>query len=256
MARTIVSNVELVDQAVSLVLEDEDFKIPSESAKVSLKIAKALKKWSSQPSSIRKNIFKRFANELVNRLRECFQTGQVKSLKKRRERMWESYHKLIRCSSSFKLLWSNFLVSAVAGCQAEPILYQYLTDRVMEMLIRIEFPVTDCQDHKVAEGLDVEEKYALRYAAGYVVRALKKKVKQSGHPMKKEIELCLSEMVEEDASERVDESDKWTTAVDRGGLIHVSDLVYQVFADMELTLRMYLKHRPDDVVNPRRLGLQ
>ena len=66
--------------------------------------------------------------------------------------------------------------------------------------------------------------------------------------MKKEIKLCLSEMVEEDASERVDESDKWTTAVDRGGLIHVSDLVYQVFADMELILRMYLKHRPDDVV--------
>ena len=54
MARTRVINVELVDQAVFLVLEDEGFKIPSESAKVSLKIAKA---WSSQPSSMRKNIF-------------------------------------------------------------------------------------------------------------------------------------------------------------------------------------------------------
>ena len=89
---------------------------------------------------------------------------------------------LLRCSSSFKLLWSNFLIGSVAGCQAEPLLYQYL---IRQSHGDVEFPTTDCQNHKVAEGLDVEEKYALRYAAGYVVRALKKKVKQSSYPIKK-----------------------------------------------------------------------
>ncbi len=75
--------------------------------------------------------------------------------------MWESYHKLrcssARCSSAFKLLWSDFLV--YVGCEAEPIFFQHLTDTMMDMLIRTEFSLT------IHEGLDLEEKYALRYAA-------------------------------------------------------------------------------------------
>ncbi len=93
-------------------------------------------------------------------------------------------------------------------------------------------------------------KYALRYAAGYVIRALKKKLRISGrsNPMKKELELCLNEMDEKDKSECVDQSDMWTSAVDRRRLIHVSDMVFDVFASMKLTLRAYLKHRPEDMV--------
>lgn len=66
--------------------------------------------------------------------------------------------------------------------------------------------------------------------------------------MKKELELCLNEMDEKDKSECVDQSDMWTSAVDRRRLIHVSDMVFDVFASMKLTLRAYLKHRPEDMV--------
>ncbi len=206
---------------------DEGFKIPSLEIAETLK----LKRWSSLCIP---NVYSRFSNELVESLYTCFQFGQVKSLKRRRERMWENYHKL-RCSSAFKSLWSEFL--------AEPILFQHLTDTII-MLIRIEFSLTRSipEENKSVEGLDLEEKYALRYAAGYV---LKKKVRLSGNPMKNELELCLNSMEAENDSECPDQSDKWTIAVDRG---HVSDTVFQVFAHMELTLRAYLKHRPMDIV--------
>ena len=34
---------------------------------------------------------------------------------------------------------------------------------------------------------------------------------------------------------------KWTKAIDRGGLIHVDDTVYMVFAEIELVVRRHLK---------------
>ncbi len=51
------------------------------------------------------------------------------------------------------------------------------------------------------------------------------------------------EMSEDDVDESMDESGEWTRAVDRGALIHVSDMVYTVFATMELVLRWYLNSR-------------
>ena len=147
----------------------------------------------------------------VHNLRECFQTGQLRSVKKRRERMWEQYHNL-RCSKLFKTHWSKFLASSI-GCEPCPIFIQFTSDN------------------------------ALRYTAGYTIKALTKKIKQSTDPMKKEIEFCLIEMNEEDTGECIDESEEWTRSVDRGGLIHVNDMVYHVFATMELVLREYLNGR-------------
>lgn len=50
-------------------------------------------------------------------------------------------------------------------------------------------------------------------------------------------------MSEDDTQESTDESRQWTRSVDRGALIHVSDIVYTVFATMELVLRQYLSSK-------------
>ena len=41
------------------------------------------------------------------------------------------------------------------------------------------------------------------------------------------------------------DSEEWTNSIDRGGLIHVSDCVYMVFAHMEIELQKHLKYNSD-----------
>ena len=76
---------------------------------------------------------------------------------------------------------------------------------------------------------------ALRYAAGYVPRALKKKLIKSANPLKRQLLLCLLDLLD-DGDERRTDSEEWLDLVDRGGLTRVNDTAFQVFLAMELEL--------------------
>ena len=98
------------------------------------------------------------------------------------------------------------------------------------------------------EVLDFEECSALRYSAGYIICSLIKKITRSRHQLKQELVLCLREMiqgiyylymynynyVEFLYVDEEHESIKWTQLLDRGGLIHISDVCYY---NMELGFR-------------------
>ena len=66
-------------------------------------------------------------------------------------------------------------------------------------------------------------------------------IQRSAHPLKGELVLCLAELNEEDENE--DESEAWMNMIDRGGLKHVDNLTYTLFATMELVLRQHLNSR-------------
>ena len=72
------------------------------------------------------------------------------------------------------------------------IFYQFITDFLMRELIKdkflLQFPGTE---HGM-RPLDYDEKNALRYTAGYVIRAVKKKQLKSAHPLV----FCIEEMLE------------------------------------------------------------
>ena len=111
--------------------------------------------------------------------------------------MWSKYHSL--CTSEhFKQEWKYFLNKSVQSVLL-PTFYQHLTDLIL-----------------VEVSLTYEEKNAL---AGYVPRALRKKLEKSAHPLKEELVLCLVEMTEGDRG--IDESEDWVNSVDRGGLKHI-----------------------------------
>ena len=113
------------------------------------------------------------------------------------------------------------------------IFYQIVTDYIMQILVMLHYPL----EHEFAEeedSLDYEERSGLRYTAGYTIRALLKKVEQSKSKQSEELK-CLEEMIDNDDS--IDDSAKWTKSIDRGGLIYVNDIVFSVFAEMELAVR-------------------
>ena len=51
----------------------------------------------------------------------------------------------------------------------------------------------------------------------------------------------------ESSEESLHDSTSWTKAVDRGGLIHVNDCVFDVFAEMGIVLRKNLKACKQDL---------
>ena len=89
---------------------------------------------------------------------------------------------------------------------------------------------------------------ALRYAAGYVPRALRKKLERSSHQYKEMI-LCSMDK-EESETPTTDDSTEWVEAVDRGGLYHVNQATYFLFLAMEEVrrhLRCHSAHKGEGI---------
>lgn len=70
-------------------------------------------------------------------------------------------------------------------------------------------------------------------------RALKKALSKSAHPLKKDLQLCLLDLLD-DGDEENSESKDWIELIDRGGLTHINDITFQVFQAMEHELRKHL----------------
>ena len=186
------------------------------------------------------DIAKMFACCFVRQLQQCIPpANQFKAVKTRRERMWYNYHKL-RCSLEYTTMWTTFLTTNL-NAECHPILWQLISDRVFKSLVKKQFPL-DSPSGAADEVPDMtnQEVNALRYAAGYVPRALRKKLKQSANPRKGQLLLCLMDLLD-DGDEEHGESEKWLDLVDRGGLTRVNETTFQVFLAMETELRHHLK---------------
>lgn len=145
-----------------------------------------------------------------------------------RENIWRLFFK-VRSSSTFNSLWRLFLQRV--GVSPTPILYQHLTDLIFKMLIRNRFNYTcssGCAPSITQETL-INEGYALRYAAGYVIRHVLKKIRTSNQPRKDDLIKCCQRLVKTQSSDDAENTaEEWTDLVDRGGLYHVKETTFQL----------------------------
>ena len=157
----------------------------------------------------------------------------------RKERTWGLFFTL-RSSPSFEAMWKEFLVGC--GTDASVTVYQHVTDIIFKDLLSKQFPTADTREMvaNTHTQLDYNEKNALRYVGGYVTRVLYQRLKKSKHEKKHELCTCLSEMNDVDGDEMHDDSDDWMDSIDRGGLKHITQMVYLLFTSIELALRSYL----------------
>ena len=118
--------------------------------------------------------------------------------------------------------------------EPHPLLYWYVTNLAFQALLEETFQSSNAQQ-AVVEALTYEESNVLRYVAGYVCHKLRKKVTASTHEMRGKLLLCLMDLCDED--EEVSSSADWVHAVDRGGLVRVSESTYMLFERMELLVR-------------------
>ena len=152
--------------------------------------------------------------------------------------MWTSYHAL-RTSITYRSDWQTFLKSSVSVSKVSPIFCQYIGNFVFKELIRLHHPIAESTESNSIQHLTYEEINALRYAAGYIPRALKKKLLKSTHPLKKDIQLCILDLLD-DGDEDQNDSQDWLQLINRGGLTRVNNTTFEMFVAMEYELRKHI----------------
>ena len=144
-------------------------------------------------------------------------------------------------SSEFVLQWSSFATSSV-GEPISPVLSQHLTSIMFKEMIKQQFPLkTSASANDDLPPLSVAEQNALRYAAGYVCRNIRKKVERSSSPLKEELVLSIMDLLDNDDDATEENFEDWLNLVDRGGLWRVNDTMYMVFQSMEEVARAHLR---------------
>ena len=117
--------------------------------------------------------------------------------------MWYQYHSLC-ISVSFKRKWTQFIQTSTQQ-PADPSFYQHVCDIVFDELIKQKFPLQKKPNRPKDTAISNEEANVIRYAAGYTLRTVKKKLKTSVHRLKEEIVACIVDLLadEEDIEEEV-----------------------------------------------------
>lgn len=124
-----------------LVLKDKGFSLRSNPAKKARSTAGKLLEWSSD----NKITIDHFSQSLVATLQSCFEDQTMLTrVGKQQERTWCKYHQ-VRISESFVETCVLFLKTAV--CKASPIIYQYVTDFIMEQLIKLRYPIATVESN-------------------------------------------------------------------------------------------------------------
>lgn len=228
------NNAGLLAKGVQALLKDESFTLNTAPAMAAREIAEQLRTWIPG----HQDKVSQFEAKLVDSLSTCMHSN-AKSHKVRREKMWTRYHTL-RTSTTYHTEWQTFLTSSASVSTVSPMFYQYVGNFIFKELICEHFPIEKSSDANPIQPLTYDETNALRYAAGYIPRALKKKLPKSAHPLKEDIQLCILDLLD-DGDEEKDESQDWIQLADRGGLTRVNNTTFEVFVAMEYELRRHIR---------------
>ena len=87
--------------------------------------------------------------------------------------------------------------------------------------------------------LSYEELNVLRYGAGYVCRAVRKKL--TPHKNNKELLLSLEELEDTEENTPYDPSRDWVEITNRGGILYVTDEAFEVFCSIEGLVREHFR---------------
>ena len=100
----------------------------------------------------------------------------------------------------------------------DPTFYRYVVGEIFDEMLKQHCPIvqptsTSGVTSQEELSLSYEEQNALRYAAGYIPRALTKKLRTSAHPLKDQLTLCLIDLTD-DADDISSDSQDWINLMD------------------------------------------
>ena len=237
-----ISSDMVICVAINALVADKAFAIPSASAISALNTAKMLVKWI--PTKLIE--VESLQNQLQHILSPCIKSISLSSKANAsvRSKMWQQYHS-VRTSTVYLDAWKAFLQkSSTIHTEAASLMFcQYVGHQLFLHLIKSNCTLStnDAPNHHIPLELTDEEIQALRYTAGYIPRSLKKKILKSSrdHKQKQDLVLCLEDLLA-DETEEPSESAEWLTALNRGGLLCVNNMTFELFYAMELEFRKHV----------------
>ena len=129
-------------------------------------------------------------------------------------------------------------VNKVLEIKAPEILWQLLLERLFLMQLESALQIGSSSSSVVPKGvrqLTLVEENAIKYTAGHVICQLERRYSKFNSPTQESKE-CIAalrkmagRLTPSDASQIQTKSCQWTKLIDRGGLYHVQDIVYELF---------------------------
>ena len=146
----------------------------------------------------------------------------------------------MECASSAPLfIFICFQMAVISeaelGVESHPILYQSIGNAILDQVVTEKCHVSDTLSSTEQPSITEQELNALRYVAGYIPRALSKKLRKSAHPLKDGMQLCLLDVLN-DGDEQEGAAKEWINLIDKGSLKHINESTFQVMVAIELEL--------------------
>ena len=129
---------------------------------------------------------------------------------------------------------------ATTRAHPQPTFYQEVTDLLFDGIVTSALPVRPPVPSEAA-AITCDHVYQL-YAAGYVCRKIHKSIHGSSQPDQAELLRCVKALLKDDDDEEAASlSAAWVNEVDRGGLWHVQEGTYMLFAAIEEEVREHFR---------------
>ena len=191
--------------------------------------------------------FDKFSVELLRYLQEKvkFVSCECKSNNLKREKLWSTFHEL-RMKGILPSLWKE-LVGSLKMNIDDPLLEQSLYQEVFEMCVHEYFTSSSSSNNDSAQSCEAtsilteDELNVLRYACGYVARALLKRYEQRSGEVNSQYVACLSEMaVDGEGDDVLSYTKTWFEKINRGGLYPLNEKAFIFFTEIEKQVRVHL----------------
>ena len=244
-----IEEVNIVKNAFANVSSDSMLQLPTERAKIAKQSSEYLIKLFEKDEG--RVEFTEFCIKWVGNLRENVKACGDILKSSARDKLWKSF--FVHRTTQLESIWVEFMqISKVDPKYYEdPLLIQIVCRHVFESIIKIELP-SPTIELVSTPNVSIDEKNAVRYAAGYVLRSIRIKLSKvsstSSTTLVAFIDTLRDESEDHDESEEsyIDYTCRWIKKVNRGGLFVVCDQVYETFLAIEIVEQKYLK----DVNNP------
>ena len=225
----------LLCRAINDMKHNKSHSLPTTSSKVAMQISSALLEW--MPYHVVET--DAFVSWLCESLQSCFLAAKKPPTNsKHRIVIWRKYH-LLRTSDLYQNRWKSFLNESTGVRQLSSSFVQFIGHFIFKTLILANFSLDSPILVDRIPDLTHLELNAIRYTAGYVPRALMKKIKKSSASNTKDLLLCLQELLESDGENAASTAD-WLNAINRGGLFCINDVTFAFFIALEYEVRGHI----------------
>ena len=157
--------------------------------------------------------------------------------------VWAAFHRM-RERKNISDRWSSFMTNLPSPVEETSLGLQLILDRLLRNTIQNQAAQPgNVSTAAVARPLDKLELNAIRYMAGYIaVKLLKKYRKKAKHPrlqQNRRLFVAVLKHMRADnqpgltGSTLVDYTEQWSRLVDRGGLYHINDKVFELIESLE-----------------------